>query len=280
MVKVSVLMPVYNTKEEYLREAIESVLGQTFDDFEFIIINDGSTDKNVEKVVLSYNDDRIKYFYQENMGLPKTRNRLMDLAKGEYLALCDHDDISTPTRFEEEVRILDKNPNIGLVSSSFKFFPKKQIIKRGGFVRPMDFLMTCAVAQPCAMLRKSVFDENHLRYDEKFFPAEDYEMYTRAIFVTEMFNLPEVLLNYRWHDNNLSVTANDKQIKNTIIARYNLLNRLFPDKKQRMEIILKYSEPVKRKWYEWIFSSKNRTFINGEKQKEICILGLIFRRDL
>lgn len=279
MVKVSVLMPVYNTKEEYLRKAIESVLNQTFSNFEFIIINDGSTDDNVEKVVLSYDDKRIKYFYQKNIGLPLTRNKLMDMATGEYLALCDHDDISVPTRFEKEVNILDKNPNIGLVSSSFKFFPDENVIYRNGFVKPIDFLTTCAVAQPCAMLRKSVFDNNNLRYDEKYFPAEDYEMFTRAILFTEMYNISEILLYYRWHGNNLSITKNETQNKNAIIARKNLIDKLATNEKQRTEILLKYSNPVKRKWYEWIFSVKNRTYVDCSKQKEICFFGYIFRKN-
>lgn len=278
MVKVSVLMPVYNTKEEYLREAIESVLNQTFTDFEFIIINDGSTDENVDRVIKSYNDERIKYFYQENRGLPRTRNRLMDMAQGEYLALCDHDDISVPTRFEQEVKILDKNPNIGLVSGSFKFFPEGETINRQGFVKPIDFLSTCAVAQPCAMLRKSVFDENCLRYDKSYFPAEDYEMFTRAILVTEMYNISEVILRYRWHGGNLSVTNNKEQVDNARRAGLNLLKKIAPDKKQQEEIVKKYAEPVKRKWYERIFSVKNRQIILGVKQKEICIFGLIFKK--
>ena len=100
MPKVSVLFPVYNTEEKYLRAAIDSILEQTFTDFELIIINDASTDKNVEKVVMSYQDKRIRYSVNPtNQGITKTRNTLISMAKGDYLAVMDHDDISLPNRF-------------------------------------------------------------------------------------------------------------------------------------------------------------------------------------
>ena len=121
MPKVSVLMPVYNTKEEYLREAIESILNQTFTDFEFIIINDGSTN-NAEEVIKSYKDSRIKYYRQENHGLIYTLNYGLSLCNGEYIARMDSDDISLPFRFEKQIEVLDKNPNIGIVGGLIKIF--------------------------------------------------------------------------------------------------------------------------------------------------------------
>ena len=103
MVKVSVLMPVYKTPEKYLRAAIESILQQTFTDFEFLILDDYPLD-NRQKIVASYADKRIKYFENsQNMGISASRNKLIDMAKGEYLAVFDHDDISLPQRLEKEV---------------------------------------------------------------------------------------------------------------------------------------------------------------------------------
>lgn len=99
---ISVLLPVYNTKEEYLRECIESILNQTFSNFELLILNDGSTN-NVEDVILSYKDSRIKYYKQENLGITSARNKLLTLAKGKYIAIADHDDISTPDRLEKRI---------------------------------------------------------------------------------------------------------------------------------------------------------------------------------
>ena len=114
--KVSVLMPVYNTKEAYLRTAIESILKQTFTDFEFLIMNDNSTDKNVEKVILSYKDPRISYSKNnKNLGISGARNKLVDMAHGEYLAIMDHDDESLPERFQKQVDFLDAHPDVGVV---------------------------------------------------------------------------------------------------------------------------------------------------------------------
>ena len=104
MPRISVLMPVYNTRPEHLREAMDSILSQTFTDFEFLILNDASTDPRVEEVVKSFSDPRIVYAVNErNLGISGSRNRLLDMAKGEYLAVMDHDDFSFPTRLEKQL---------------------------------------------------------------------------------------------------------------------------------------------------------------------------------
>ena len=109
MPKVSVLIPVYKTNVDYLKNAIGSVLNQTFKDFELVIIDDCPSDTR-EDVIKSFNDDRIKYQVNtENQGISKVRNKLLDLAIGEYVAIMDHDDESLPTRLEKEVEFLDKH---------------------------------------------------------------------------------------------------------------------------------------------------------------------------
>ena len=110
MVKVSVLMPVYKTNEAYLREAIESILKQIFTDFEFLIVDDCPSDTR-EAIVKSYNDSRIVYSINpQNFGIAGVRNKLIDMAQGEYLAIMDHDDVSLPERFQKQVEILDAHP--------------------------------------------------------------------------------------------------------------------------------------------------------------------------
>ena len=126
MPKISVLLPVYNTAEDYLRECIDGILGQTFSDFELIIVNDASTDANVERVVKSYEDSRIRYYVNEkNLGISETRNKLIDLAQGEYLAVHDHDDVSLPERFAKQVAYLDMHPEIGVLGTAHIEIPKK-----------------------------------------------------------------------------------------------------------------------------------------------------------
>ena len=112
---ISVILPVYNA-ERFLREAIDSVLKQTFVDFEFIILNDGSTDKT-EDIILSYKDPRIRYVKNEkNLKLIKTLNKGVDMARGKYIARMDADDISLPERFEKEVAYLEAHPDVAVVS--------------------------------------------------------------------------------------------------------------------------------------------------------------------
>ena len=111
---ITVLMPVYNG-EKYLQQAIESILKQTFTDFEFLIINDGSTD-NSENIILSYDDSRIRYIKnEENLRLIRTLNKGIELAKGKYIARMDCDDISLPYRFEKQLKEFQNNPHLDMV---------------------------------------------------------------------------------------------------------------------------------------------------------------------
>lgn len=126
---VSILMPVYNA-EKFLREAIESVLNQSYKNFELILINDGSTD-NTQKIIDSYHDPRIKKFNQDNMGVSRSLNRGIDLAKGEYIRRHDADDISRPNMLETQVNFLKENPSIDFVSTQIAFMsPNSKISKK------------------------------------------------------------------------------------------------------------------------------------------------------
>ena len=200
MSKVSVLMPVYKTKEAYLREAIESVLNQTFTDFEFLILDDCPKD-NREAVVKFYDDKRIKYVKNEkNLGISKSRNKLIDMAQGEYLAVFDHDDISLPMRFEKEVAYLDTHPEVGVVSCWVDYISdnSKGIHSLADDIEIKASLMdVCALVHSASMIRKSVLVKNNVHYEEEFSPAEDYCLWLRLIPFTQFHNLQEVLLEYR-----------------------------------------------------------------------------------
>lgn len=212
MVKVSVLMPVYKTNEIYLKEAIESVLGQTFSDFEFLILDDCPTDDR-ESIVKSYNDKRIKYFKnEENLGITPSRNKLIDMAKGEYLAVFDHDDICLPERFAKQVEYLDTHPNVGVVGCVIKLMSNGKLSRNPNNNDDIkrSLMSVCAVTHPASMIRKSVLMDNNIRYEEKFSPAEDYALWCRLIPYTEFHNLEDVLFLYRDHENNTSHNQRDK----------------------------------------------------------------------
>lgn len=219
MPMVSVLMPAYNA-EKYIGEAIESILNQTFTDFEFIIINDSSTDKT-EEIIEEYakKDNRIVYEKNDkNMKISKTLNRGMDMAKGKYIARMDADDVSFKERLEKQVKYMEENPNCGVIGTCFLGFQNDDKTKTTKNIRPEDDhvirlhgLYCCQFAHPTVMIRKSVFDENNLRYNHKYDGCEDYELWTRAKNFTRFHNLPEFLLYYRIHGDNVSIKSHNKQ---------------------------------------------------------------------
>ena len=209
--RVSVIMPAYNV-EKYVGEAIESILNQTFPDFEFIIINDGSTD-NTAKIVKEYakKDKRIKFIdNKENRGFIARLNDCLELARGEYVAKMDSDDISLPERLERQVEYLDNNPDIGMVGVGVrKFGTVNRIDTRPARVGIADFIYTCATT--VFMARREIIEREQLRFDKNYFAAEDHEFYSRFARVSKIANLQEVLYMYRYHGENVSVQKHHKQ---------------------------------------------------------------------
>ena len=209
--RVSVLTPIYNTNPTHLREMIESILAQTFTDFEFLILNDSPDNTEIEKIVLEYakRDKRIKYSKNDkNMGITPSRNKLLKMARGEYIAIFDHDDISVPTRLEKEVAYLDTHPHVGVVSGWLQYFGDcDDILKKPEHdLNIRTFLtQTCCVAHTAAMIRKSVLINNNIEYEEYYTPAEDYRLWARLMDVTHFYNIQEVLVKYRWNEANTSV---------------------------------------------------------------------------
>ena len=212
MPKVSVLMPIYKTNEKYLKEAIESILNQTFTDFEFLILDDCPEDSR-EEIVKSYKDKRIQYSKNaQNLGITPSRNKLIEMAKGEYLAVFDHDDISLPTRFEKQVQYLDEHKDVGVVGCKIKNMIRGTTSKNptnDEDIR-LALMRTCALTHPGSMIRKSVLIENNIRYEEAFSPAEDYALWCRLIPFTKFHNINEVLFHYRDHAENTTHKQNNK----------------------------------------------------------------------
>lgn len=207
MPKVSVLMPIWNTREDHLREAMESILNQTFTDFEYLILNDSPDNTKLDEIVASYNDPRIRYARNEqNMGITPSRNKLLQMAEGEYIAIFDHDDISEPTRLEKQVAYLDAHPEIGVVGSWVQEFPSGKLVRypeNDEEIR-MGLMWGCVVPHSAAMVRRKVLEEHGIMYEERFSPSEDYALWCRLIPHTQFHNLPEVLFRYRMHANNTS----------------------------------------------------------------------------
>ena len=211
--KVSVALPVYNTQERHLRECIESILSQSFTDFECIIYNDASTLPYVDSCIRSYNDSRIRYYTSSvNRGISATRNAILRLVQGEYIAIADHDDISLPQRFEKQVAVLEHNPEIGIVSSLVQTFPKKAIWNNYEMDDDIKALLfsSCSILHPASMIRTSLLRGNNIEYEEAFSPAEDYMLWCRCMQYTQFYTIQEVLLLYRVHEKNTSRVECDK----------------------------------------------------------------------
>ena len=226
---VSVLMPVYKTPEDILKKTIESILSQTYANFEFLILDD-CPEHPVENIVRQYKDKRIKYFKNEkNLGITPSRNKLIKIAKGDYLAVADHDDISLATRFEKEVAFLNTHPEVGVVGTWYQCFPKKKIKKK--FVTneqiERDLMRNCSILHPSSMIRKSVLTQNKICYQEEYSPAEDYALWISLIGKTKFANIDEVLYLYRDYAENTSKTQAMKM--NAARGKlYQLLEKKYP----------------------------------------------------
>ena len=220
---VSVAMSVYNGRR-FLCEAIDSILGQTFRDFEFIIVDDGSTDGS-RRVLLDYaeRDDRVVLLHnEENMGLPKSLNRALHRARGEFIARFDCDDISLPARFEREVQFLKSNPDVAVVGTWMHIVDENGNLietRRGLLHSYAHFLYSMLqrrnwLYHPSVMLRKSVIAQVG-GYDETLITTQDLDLWMR--FAQAGYNakiIPEPLLLYRVHDKQVSRARRQIQISN------------------------------------------------------------------
>ncbi len=230
---VTVLMPVYNG-EKYLREAIESILKQTFTDFEFLIINDGSTDSSKE-IILNYDDKRIRYVENEkNIKLIDTLNKGISLARGMYIARMDCDDISLPKRLEKQVKFMEQNPEIGICGTWVKTFGEN--IKSTVWKYPIDYnaiksnlLFNSLLAHPSVMFRLSVINDNKLRYNSEFKHAEDYALWVEAISYTKIVNIPKCLLDYRIHNEQVTKKYANIKVESANKVRASMLLKIMPD---------------------------------------------------
>jgi len=201
-------MSVYNA-ETFLREAIDSVLSQTFTDFEFLIYEDCSTDSSLE-IIQSYSDPRIKLIKNEsNRGLTWNLHDGMNTAKGEYVARMDADDICIPERFQKQVEFLDLNSDISVVGSAVIFFDEfgNEVSGRqplGHEEIKVELLLSFTMLHPSVMMRVADFRKHGLNYNPHFRYSQDFDLWTRAIRILKFANHMDVLLRMREHSLKIS----------------------------------------------------------------------------
>jgi len=230
--KISVVMACYNG-EKYIKDALESILNQTFVDFELIIINDGSTDNSLH-IIQSYNDPRIKLIDNEkNMGHTFCLNVGIRVAQGEYIARMDSDDISLPSRFQKQVEFMDNHQDIAVSGTWTKIIGEGSGYINRFFTKPDDIkanlLFYASLAHPTVMIRKSVLDKHNLQYgididrDEN---CEDYSLWSKLSKHEKLANIPKILLLYRLHKENVTNIYSDKNKKSSSFIRLQQLKEL------------------------------------------------------
>ena len=211
---ISVLMSTKDTDEKMLKASVESILNQTYRNFEFLIICDGSIrDYNI---LSQYNDPRIKIIcHNISIGLTKSLNELLNIANGKYIARMDSDDVSLVDRFETQLRFMESNPNIDICSTMIKNFGNNNNISINLYddsdgVKSQLFLYNC-LAHPTIMMRKSFVLNNNIRYDENFKYSQDYELWSRCSKFGKLCIINKICLLYRTHNNQISTSKLDEQ---------------------------------------------------------------------
>ncbi|MDO8927294.1 MAG: glycosyltransferase [Sideroxyarcus sp.] len=245
---VSVVMPVYNG-ERHLAEAIESILTQTFSNFELIIIDDGSTDGSLA-ILKEYEkrDARIRLIARENRNLATTLNDLIDLARGEWIARMDQDDIALPHRLERQLQWMQETKadisgswikTFGTSGSSVLKHPQTDAANK------MELLFGSCFAHPTVMMKTALVKQ--LRYDKAWEKCEDYDLWERAARAGwKMTNVPQVLLLYRQHGAQISSASLSKQLQLSQEIRHRYWGYIFDSmrlEKTWIDEVLKLRDP-------------------------------------
>lgn len=219
-------MTVYNG-ERYLHAALDSILAQTFADFELIVIDDASTDGS-SAILDNYDDRRIMRLTNDtNFGLTRSLNRGLDAARGRYIARMDADDISLPKRFEVQVAYLDTHSQTGLVSMEMQTIdedgmplprPTTYEIMAGPYFH-WSMLWRNLIVHPTVMMRRAVLETHYLRYDEAYRTAQDYDLWLQLAEYAGVAKLPDVGLLYRVHPGSVTHIAAEEQFRNRYLIQ-------------------------------------------------------------
>jgi len=227
--RVSVVMSAYNA-ERYVRAAVGSILSQTFSDFELVVIDDGSRDGTGE-ILAGYGDPRIRVIRQVNRGLIASLNLGIELARGEFIARMDADDVAYPRRLERQVAFLDANPDVGMVGTAYdeidergsvighRCHPTEHEALRRALIRYNPFFHSSV------MIRRSVLEAVGPYDETRSFLVEDYDLWFRVARVTRVANLPETLMQRRYGTHNISRKRESEQLRQAIRLRWRVLRR-------------------------------------------------------
>lgn len=224
---VSVVMSIYNEPLDWIQLSIDSILNQTFKDFEFLIINDNPSRKELSIYLdkINQKDNRIKILTnEENIGLTKSLNIGLRNARGQYIARMDADDISYPSRFEKQVDFMESHPDIIVCGTKVKVFGKKAFLSYDtAFEKDEDIrgqmILNSGFAHPSVFIRKEILYKNNISYDENYKTAQDYKLWYDLRLYGKFANLKEKLLKYRCSTNQVSYVNKTNQNSNRDLIR-------------------------------------------------------------
>lgn len=217
MPKISVVMPAYNA-EKYIGKSIDSILNQTYGDFEFIIINDGSKDSTKE-IILSYSDNRIVYLENEiNSGIVVTLNKGLEYATGEYIARMDADDIAVAERLEKQIEFMEKNKDVGVLGTGICIFGEDvheqvRVFTTNPEQLKAELIFNSCIAHPTVMMRSNILKSNGLSYDLEYAGAEDYNLWWKIAKISQIATIPDLLVKYRIHSSQITKKKDEKYYK-------------------------------------------------------------------
>lgn len=221
---VSVLMSAFNA-DKYLHAAMDSMLAQTYADFELLVLDDGSTD-NTPSILRCYaeRDPRVKVVIRPNRGLAASLNELLGLAQGRFLARMDADDVALPHRLERQVRFLENEPSVVCVGGAFQLIDEKgrylttlECPVSDARIQEMILAGRGAIAHPCALIRGDALRRIG-GYDSRYEPAEDIDLWLRLGEIGRLANLEEPILKYRLHTASTSEQKADAQRRGARLA--------------------------------------------------------------
>ncbi len=231
-IPITVLMTVYNEKR-YLAEAIESILNQTFRQFEFLIISEYGADEETLKILNQYaqKDSRISIIQNErNLGLAASLNKGLKIAKGKYIARMDSDDISVPNRLKWQYKYMEEHPEIVVSGGNIRYLHGNKLTRytqrylgKADQIR-MSMLFLCGFSHPTVIINKELLHQYGYEYDERI-KTEDYELWSRIVYQHPTANVGRTLLYYRFHDGNSVTIKKDEVARSTMLVQQRILNQ-------------------------------------------------------
>ena len=302
MIGISVIMPVYNTTIEYLKESVDSILSQTYRNIEFIIIDDGSADET-QSYLQSIEDERIKLVRNsKNLGTTKSLNIGLRMAKGKYIARMDSDDISLACRLERQYAYMENHPDVIACGTKVEYFGAQSGI-HGSMIDNMEryrvkmLFVNPGPFHPTVMYRNDLLKKFNILYDERLEYAQDYGMWKTIINYGKISVINETLLRYRIHEKQVTNEHREKQIRcDQATQRELLLGLLGSVTNDEMNMHYYHSTGYYReasigpdilRWYQCLINANREKRLYDQKELERYIeiiekrlIGNLFRKDM